>query len=151
MFYLTHSPPGACVVRDASGNMSDIITGNNTDGCMGLACKLGWNFTDCLQTQSCQFGLANSVKVTWTGILTQGMTIMTPREVQSHSRQTKSYKNRQGERNVLQPPPPVDRKWRILHKFTWRRWKTWTIPVICLRDYRREEHNTEPLTKQTEN
>ncbi|XP_078792451.1 solute carrier family 12 member 10, tandem duplicate 1 isoform X1 [Oryzias latipes] len=54
---------GACVVRDASGNMSDIITGNNTDGCMGLACKLGWNFTDCLQTQSCQFGLANSVKV----------------------------------------------------------------------------------------
>lgn len=72
-------------------------------------------------------------------------------KVQSHSRQTKSYKNRQGERNVLQPPPPVDRKWRILHKFTWRRWKTWTIPVICLRDYRREEHNTEPLTKQTEN
>ncbi|KAM6909466.1 solute carrier family 12 member 3-like [Xenentodon cancila] len=54
---------GACVVRDASGNMTDIITGNMTDDCVGLACKLGWNFTHCIQSQSCGFGLANSVKV----------------------------------------------------------------------------------------
>ncbi|XP_017296330.1 solute carrier family 12 member 3-like isoform X2 [Kryptolebias marmoratus] len=54
---------GACVVRDASGNKSDILTGNSTDGCVGLACNLGWNFTDCIQSQSCQYGLANSVKV----------------------------------------------------------------------------------------
>uniref|UniRef100_A0A3Q3ABY8 Solute carrier family 12 member 10, tandem duplicate 1 n=1 Tax=Kryptolebias marmoratus TaxID=37003 RepID=A0A3Q3ABY8_KRYMA len=54
---------GACVVRDASGNKSDILTGNSTDGCVGLGCNLGWNFTDCIQSQSCQYGLANSVKV----------------------------------------------------------------------------------------
>uniref|UniRef100_A0A3B3U9D9 Solute carrier family 12 member 10, tandem duplicate 1 n=1 Tax=Poecilia latipinna TaxID=48699 RepID=A0A3B3U9D9_9TELE len=55
--------PGSCVVRDASGNKSHIFTGNNTDGCVGLACNLGWNFTDCSQSQTCQYGLANSVKV----------------------------------------------------------------------------------------
>uniref|UniRef100_M3ZFE5 Solute carrier family 12 member 10, tandem duplicate 1 n=1 Tax=Xiphophorus maculatus TaxID=8083 RepID=M3ZFE5_XIPMA len=54
---------GSCVVRDASGNKSHILTGNNTDGCVGLACDLGWNFTDCSQLQTCQYGLANSVKV----------------------------------------------------------------------------------------
>ncbi|XP_041841543.1 solute carrier family 12 member 10, tandem duplicate 1 [Melanotaenia boesemani] len=54
---------GACVVRDASGNMTDNFTGNITDGCVGLGCNLGWNFTDCIQSQSCQYGLANSVKV----------------------------------------------------------------------------------------
>nr|XP_054603541.1 solute carrier family 12 member 3-like [Nothobranchius furzeri] len=54
---------GACVVRDASGNMSDIIVGNSTEGCVGLACKLGWNFTNCIESQSCRYGLSNSVKV----------------------------------------------------------------------------------------
>uniref|UniRef100_A0A3B3WZI8 Amino acid permease/ SLC12A domain-containing protein n=1 Tax=Poecilia mexicana TaxID=48701 RepID=A0A3B3WZI8_9TELE len=48
---------GSCVVRDASGNKSHIFTGNNTDGCVGLACNLGWNFTDCSQSQTCQYGL----------------------------------------------------------------------------------------------
>ncbi|XP_040886891.1 solute carrier family 12 member 3-like isoform X3 [Toxotes jaculatrix] len=54
---------GACVIRDASGNMSDILTGNTTDGCVGLGCNLGWNFTECIQSQSCEYGLANSSKV----------------------------------------------------------------------------------------
>uniref|UniRef100_A0A669E9V3 Solute carrier family 12 member 10, tandem duplicate 1 n=1 Tax=Oreochromis niloticus TaxID=8128 RepID=A0A669E9V3_ORENI len=54
---------GACVVRDASGNTSDIMTGNSTDGCVGLACKYGWNFTQCTESQSCQYGLANNVQV----------------------------------------------------------------------------------------
>jgi len=58
-----HFPLGACVVRDASGKMSDYFTGNITDGCVGLGCNQGWNFTDCIQSQSCQFGLANSMKV----------------------------------------------------------------------------------------
>ncbi|KAI3375707.1 hypothetical protein L3Q82_004006 [Scortum barcoo] len=53
----------SCVVRDASGNMSDILTGNITDGCVGLGCNLGWNFTECIQSQSCEYGLANSSKV----------------------------------------------------------------------------------------
>uniref|UniRef100_A0A3Q1HFX9 Solute carrier family 12 member 10, tandem duplicate 1 n=1 Tax=Acanthochromis polyacanthus TaxID=80966 RepID=A0A3Q1HFX9_9TELE len=47
----------SCVVRDASGNISDILTGNGTDGCVGLACNLGWNFTECIQSQSCGYGL----------------------------------------------------------------------------------------------
>ncbi|XP_043952795.1 solute carrier family 12 member 3-like isoform X2 [Gambusia affinis] len=54
---------GSCVVRDASGNISHILTGNNTDGCVGLACKLGWNFTACSQTRTCQYGLANNFNV----------------------------------------------------------------------------------------
>ncbi|MEQ2207480.1 hypothetical protein XENOCAPTIV_013171, partial [Xenoophorus captivus] len=54
---------GGCVVRDASGNQSHLMTGNSTDGCVGLACNMGWNFTDCIKSQSCEFGLANNVKV----------------------------------------------------------------------------------------
>ncbi|XP_027143336.1 solute carrier family 12 member 10, tandem duplicate 1 [Larimichthys crocea] len=53
----------SCAVRDASGNMTDILPGNITDGCVGLACNFGWNFTECTLTQSCEFGLANSSKV----------------------------------------------------------------------------------------
>ncbi|XP_030609324.1 solute carrier family 12 member 3-like [Archocentrus centrarchus] len=53
----------SCVVRDASGNMTDILPGNVTDGCVGLACNLGWNFTDCIQSNSCEYGLANNLKV----------------------------------------------------------------------------------------
>ncbi|XP_054881198.1 solute carrier family 12 member 3-like isoform X2 [Poeciliopsis prolifica] len=54
---------GSCVVRDASGNRSHIMTGNNTNGCVGLACNFGWNFTDCIQSQTCRFGLANNFNV----------------------------------------------------------------------------------------
>uniref|UniRef100_A0A669ERB6 Solute carrier family 12 member 10, tandem duplicate 1 n=1 Tax=Oreochromis niloticus TaxID=8128 RepID=A0A669ERB6_ORENI len=53
----------SCVVRDASGNMTDILTGNLTDGCVGLGCKMGWNFTDCIQQKNCEYGLANNLKV----------------------------------------------------------------------------------------
>ncbi|XP_034086339.1 LOW QUALITY PROTEIN: solute carrier family 12 member 3-like [Gymnodraco acuticeps] len=54
---------GSCVVRDASGNVSDIITGNITEGCVGLGCNMGWNFTDCIESQSCKYGLANNLQV----------------------------------------------------------------------------------------
>ncbi|XP_070785891.1 solute carrier family 12 member 10, tandem duplicate 1 [Enoplosus armatus] len=53
----------SCVVRDASGNISDILAGNITDACVGLGCNLGWNFTECIQSQSCEYGLANNSKV----------------------------------------------------------------------------------------
>uniref|UniRef100_A0A673CJT9 Solute carrier family 12 member 3-like n=1 Tax=Sphaeramia orbicularis TaxID=375764 RepID=A0A673CJT9_9TELE len=61
----------SCAVRDASGNITDILTGNITDiltgnitdGCVGLGCKYGWNFTQCIETQSCKYGLANSLKI----------------------------------------------------------------------------------------
>ncbi|XP_042257167.1 solute carrier family 12 member 10, tandem duplicate 1 [Thunnus maccoyii] len=54
---------GACVVRDASGNITDILTGNITEGCVGLGCGLGWNFTECIQTQTCKYGLAKNFEV----------------------------------------------------------------------------------------
>uniref|UniRef100_A0A7N6FG27 Solute carrier family 12 member 10, tandem duplicate 1 n=1 Tax=Anabas testudineus TaxID=64144 RepID=A0A7N6FG27_ANATE len=54
---------GSCVVRDASGNITDHISANFTGPCTGLACNFGWNFTDCISTQSCQYGLANNLQV----------------------------------------------------------------------------------------
>ncbi|XP_042367822.1 solute carrier family 12 member 10, tandem duplicate 1 [Plectropomus leopardus] len=54
---------GSCVVRDASGNITDMLLGNITDGCVGLTCNLGWNFTECIQSQSCKYGLATNLKV----------------------------------------------------------------------------------------
>ncbi|KAG7497199.1 solute carrier family 12 member 3-like [Solea senegalensis] len=54
---------GSFVIRDASGNISDILPGNNTDVCVDLGCNLGWNFTACIESQSCKYGLANSLKV----------------------------------------------------------------------------------------
>ncbi|KAM9449880.1 solute carrier family 12 member 10, tandem duplicate 1 [Clarias gariepinus] len=54
---------GACVVRDASGNLNDSLTLNFSDPCEGLGCKLGWNFTMCEQSQSCSYGLANNFQV----------------------------------------------------------------------------------------
>uniref|UniRef100_A0A3Q3KKP3 Uncharacterized protein n=1 Tax=Monopterus albus TaxID=43700 RepID=A0A3Q3KKP3_MONAL len=54
---------GACVIRDASGNVTDILTSNITDGCVGVGCNLGWNFTKCKLSDSCQYGLANNSKV----------------------------------------------------------------------------------------
>ncbi|XP_030635260.1 solute carrier family 12 member 3-like [Chanos chanos] len=54
---------GACVVRDASGNLNDTLPINSTEFCEGLDCSLGWNFTSCAQTQSCQFGLSNNFQV----------------------------------------------------------------------------------------
>uniref|UniRef100_A0A3Q2X0J5 Solute carrier family 12 member 10, tandem duplicate 1 n=1 Tax=Haplochromis burtoni TaxID=8153 RepID=A0A3Q2X0J5_HAPBU len=60
---------GASVVRDASGNMTDLMTGNSTDGCLGPACKLGWNFTKCVQSQACSEGLANYSQVLVMGLM----------------------------------------------------------------------------------
>ncbi|CAI5781881.1 solute carrier family 12 member 3 isoform X1 [Podarcis lilfordi] len=49
---------GACVVRDASGNVNDTISVSSV-GCEGIACNLGWNFTECAQSHTCNFGLIN--------------------------------------------------------------------------------------------
>uniref|UniRef100_G3Q599 Amino acid permease/ SLC12A domain-containing protein n=1 Tax=Gasterosteus aculeatus TaxID=69293 RepID=G3Q599_GASAC len=56
---------GACMLRDASGNISDMMTGNNTGGCVGLGCAHGWNFTSCTQLQNCKYGLSPSAKVSF--------------------------------------------------------------------------------------
>ncbi|XP_072526731.1 solute carrier family 12 member 10, tandem duplicate 1 isoform X2 [Salminus brasiliensis] len=64
MSYLAISvTAGACVVRDASGNLNDSLPVNFSSPCEGLGCKLGWNFTECEQSQSCSFGLSNSFQV----------------------------------------------------------------------------------------
>uniref|UniRef100_A0A8C3V4S6 Solute carrier family 12 member 3 n=1 Tax=Catharus ustulatus TaxID=91951 RepID=A0A8C3V4S6_CATUS len=55
-------PPGACVVRDASGSLNDSVA-VGSPGCEGLACRFGWNFTACTQQQSCRYGLSNYYQV----------------------------------------------------------------------------------------
>nr|XP_019586252.1 PREDICTED: solute carrier family 12 member 1 isoform X2 [Rhinolophus sinicus] len=52
---------GACVVRDATGNMNDtIISGMNCNG--SAACGLGYDFSRC-QHEPCQYGLMNNFQV----------------------------------------------------------------------------------------
>uniref|UniRef100_A0A8D2J872 Solute carrier family 12 member 3 n=1 Tax=Varanus komodoensis TaxID=61221 RepID=A0A8D2J872_VARKO len=59
MSYLVLSATiGACVVRDASGNVNDTIP-FGTAGCEGPACSYGWNFSACAQSRSCHYGLIN--------------------------------------------------------------------------------------------
>uniref|UniRef100_A0A8C1F5C9 Solute carrier family 12 member 3 n=1 Tax=Cyprinus carpio carpio TaxID=630221 RepID=A0A8C1F5C9_CYPCA len=47
------------VVRDASGSLNDSLALNSSIHCSGLGCKLGWNFDQCEQNNTCSFGLAN--------------------------------------------------------------------------------------------
>uniref|UniRef100_A0A8C1W0Z6 Solute carrier family 12 member 10, tandem duplicate 1 n=1 Tax=Cyprinus carpio TaxID=7962 RepID=A0A8C1W0Z6_CYPCA len=63
------STVGACVLRDASGNMNDSLPLNFTEACEGLSCGLGWNFTECQQSGACSFGLSNSFQVSGFGPL----------------------------------------------------------------------------------
>ncbi|XP_026374218.3 solute carrier family 12 member 1 isoform X3 [Ursus arctos] len=52
---------GACVVRDATGNMNDtIISGMNCNG--SAACGLGYDFSRC-RHEPCQYGLMNNFQV----------------------------------------------------------------------------------------
>uniref|UniRef100_A0A665T1V8 Solute carrier family 12 member 3 n=1 Tax=Echeneis naucrates TaxID=173247 RepID=A0A665T1V8_ECHNA len=51
---------GACVVRDASGMLNDTLSpfspGND---CVGLACQYGWDFSECIENNTCPFGISN--------------------------------------------------------------------------------------------
>lgn len=52
------------MVRDASGSLNDTLgSPNATDGCLGLGCGYGWNFTECTQAGTCEYGLANNYQV----------------------------------------------------------------------------------------
>ncbi|XP_039505299.1 solute carrier family 12 member 10, tandem duplicate 1 [Pimephales promelas] len=57
------STVGACVLRDASGNLNDSLPLNFSEACDDLSCGLGWNFTECRQSGSCAFGLSNNFQV----------------------------------------------------------------------------------------
>uniref|UniRef100_A0A8C9X330 Solute carrier family 12 member 10, tandem duplicate 1 n=1 Tax=Sander lucioperca TaxID=283035 RepID=A0A8C9X330_SANLU len=68
----------SCVVRDASGNIGDVLTGNITGDCVGLGCNFGGNFTECIVSQSCHYGLANTTKTLgqlsgWYYLITAGV------------------------------------------------------------------------------
>ncbi len=55
--------PAATVVRDATGNITDIITsGMVCNGTAEAACELGWDFSSCANTE-CKFGLMNNNQV----------------------------------------------------------------------------------------
>ncbi|KAM8939350.1 solute carrier family 12 member 2-like [Pelodytes ibericus] len=51
----------ACVVREATGNVTDIITTWSGD-CKNAACNFGFNFTACADTH-CKYGLLNNFQV----------------------------------------------------------------------------------------
>ncbi|XP_059587385.1 solute carrier family 12 member 3 [Alligator mississippiensis] len=52
---------GSCVLRDASGSMNDTLGSLNATGdCLGLGCHYGWNFSSCIQTGTCEHGMANN-------------------------------------------------------------------------------------------
>ncbi|KAF7656502.1 hypothetical protein LDENG_00040500 [Lucifuga dentata] len=50
---------GACVMRDASGVLNDTLSSSSSDECVGLACGYGWDFTDCINNNTCTYGISN--------------------------------------------------------------------------------------------
>ncbi|KAM3625300.1 uncharacterized protein V6R79_009816 [Siganus canaliculatus] len=55
----------ACVVRDASGNVTDAILGQivSCNGTAQTACDLGFDFTSCIEAGNCQYGSINDNQV----------------------------------------------------------------------------------------
>ena len=54
------SSPGACIVRDATGDLNDTVT--DTVNCTDAACTLGYDFSICKEG-GCQYGLINDFQV----------------------------------------------------------------------------------------
>nr|XP_019962207.1 PREDICTED: solute carrier family 12 member 3 [Paralichthys olivaceus] len=51
---------GACVVRDASGLLNDTISSSSSsEDCVGLACRYGWDFSECTKNGTCTQGIMN--------------------------------------------------------------------------------------------
>ncbi|XP_077423297.1 solute carrier family 12 member 3 isoform X2 [Vanacampus margaritifer] len=50
---------GSCVVRDASGLLNDTLSSSSNKNCVGLACQYGWDFSDCINNNTCIFGISN--------------------------------------------------------------------------------------------
>ncbi|XP_078425135.1 solute carrier family 12 member 2 [Cetorhinus maximus] len=53
---------GSCIVRDATGNLTDAIPPGTVTNCTTAACKLGFNFSSCA-TNKCSYGLMNDFQV----------------------------------------------------------------------------------------
>ncbi|XP_036962699.1 solute carrier family 12 member 3 [Acanthopagrus latus] len=51
---------GSCVVRDASGLLNDTMSTNSSrEDCVGLACHYGWDFSECINNNTCIYGMSN--------------------------------------------------------------------------------------------
>lgn len=54
----------SCVVRDASGLLNDSLSlTSSSKNCVGLACQYGWDFTECINNNTCGYGIANYYQV----------------------------------------------------------------------------------------
>ncbi|KAM7002607.1 LOW QUALITY PROTEIN: solute carrier family 12 member 3 [Tautogolabrus adspersus] len=49
----------SCVVRDASGLLNDTLSLTSSNSCVSLACKYGWDFTECINNKTCAYGIRN--------------------------------------------------------------------------------------------
>lgn len=52
------------MVRDASGVLNDTMLATSGDDCVGLACRYGWDFSECINNGTCAYGLINHYQVT---------------------------------------------------------------------------------------
>ncbi|KAM8861686.1 LOW QUALITY PROTEIN: solute carrier family 12 member 3 [Synchiropus picturatus] len=50
---------GSCVVRDASGLLNDSLSPSSGEACEGLSCQFGWDFSNCINNNTCTFGIRN--------------------------------------------------------------------------------------------
>ncbi|XP_074487603.1 solute carrier family 12 member 3 [Sebastes fasciatus] len=51
---------GSCAVRDASGLLNDTLSASSSgEDCVGLACQYGWDFTECINNNTCTYGISN--------------------------------------------------------------------------------------------
>lgn len=56
--------PGACAVRDASGLLNDTLSpSSSSENCAVLSCRYGWDFTECINNNTCAYGISNYYQV----------------------------------------------------------------------------------------
>lgn len=56
--------PGSCVVRDASGLLNDTLSpSSSSENCAVLTCHYGWDFTECINNNTCAYGISNYYQV----------------------------------------------------------------------------------------
>lgn len=52
------------MVRDASGMLNDTQSSSSSDeDCLGLACRHGWDFSECIKNDTCAYGIINYYQV----------------------------------------------------------------------------------------
>ncbi|XP_029282087.1 LOW QUALITY PROTEIN: solute carrier family 12 member 3-like, partial [Cottoperca gobio] len=70
---------GSCVVCDASGLLNDtLLPSSSSEDCVGLACQYGWDFTECINNNTCTYSISNyyqtmSMVSAFTPLITAGI------------------------------------------------------------------------------